>query len=493
MQPIPQKPISPPTFESFNNLPLTEQLHSILDIKDQSQQLTAVRSIASILQEKNFGPNGTSESHYFSLYTKDNKLPLNSSINIERLSLSHKAIEQLANHKYPLEILPIISHMIFEVKYPSDQFESMYKQCLNLKQSNKSNHIHICIFISGINKTDMRFKNDTNIYSIKLDSTVTEIEGGNLPIGMNGGGSFNGCSSLEEVTIPSSVNLIGNFSFSKCTSLTKISLPSSLTSIGNGVFFGCSSLTEITIPSSMKSIGGHCFNGCSKLNHISIPSGVTQIGPLCFNGCSSLTEIEIPSNLEVINANCFKDCSSLVRILIPASVKVISENAFHGCKALKEIQLPTSLESIGESAFSQCSSLMKCFLSSSIKYIHDDAFNGCSSLIDLSLGSSLKSIGKGSFLGCQSLKTLIIPSSVTSIGKGALFGCSSMILISVPDHLKLEETGLNQKVEIRRRNKANMNDMDRKMVFLGSKAPNSTWSNKHIQNVWGKTVTKGWF
>ena len=47
---------------------------------------------------------------------------------------------------------------------------------------------------------------------------------------------------------------------------------SQLESIGDYAFYGCSSLTEITLPSSLKSIGDSAFFGCSNLNTVTIES-----------------------------------------------------------------------------------------------------------------------------------------------------------------------------------------------------------------------------
>ena len=73
------------------------------------------------------------------------------------------------------------------------------------------------------------------------------------------------------------------FSFNFCSSLTSIAIPSSVTSIGDYSFFGCSSLTSIAIPSSVTSIGDYAFNSCSSLTSVVIPSSVTSIGDYAFN------------------------------------------------------------------------------------------------------------------------------------------------------------------------------------------------------------------
>ena len=90
--------------------------------------------------------------------------------------------------------------------------------------------------------------------------------------------TFEGCSSLTSIDIPSSVTTIGRSAFSGCTSLTSINIPSSVTEIGRGAFEGCSSLTSITFPSSVTTIGDYALEGCYSLISVTI---LAQTPPLC--------------------------------------------------------------------------------------------------------------------------------------------------------------------------------------------------------------------
>ena len=92
--------------------------------------------------------------------------------------------------------------------------------------------------------------------------------------------------------------------------MTSITLPTSLESIGNRAFADCSSLTSITLPETLTSIGNSAFEGCSSLTKIVLPEKVTIIGDSAFNNCSSLTTIDIHTNDEVsINISAFEGCS----------------------------------------------------------------------------------------------------------------------------------------------------------------------------------------
>lgn len=99
---IPQKSTISHTVESFNNLSLTDQLSTISNITDQSQQQMSIHSILSILHEM----NPTGGSHYLSLQTKDNKMPLNAGISLVSTIIRPPASKR-SSEKYS-KVLPYV-------------------------------------------------------------------------------------------------------------------------------------------------------------------------------------------------------------------------------------------------------------------------------------------------------------------------------------------------------------------------------------------------
>ena len=79
---------------------------------------------------------------------------------------------------------------------------------------------------------------------------------------------------VTNVTIGSSVTLIGDSAFSYCTNLTSVTIGSGITTIGNYVFYRCQSLASVTIPNSVSTIGSSAFTGCFSLT--SVHSAVTR-------------------------------------------------------------------------------------------------------------------------------------------------------------------------------------------------------------------------
>ena len=179
-----------------------------------------------------------------------------------------------------------------------------------------------------------------------------------------GGQAFEGCTGLENITIPDSVTEIGLEAFSGCTSLTNITIPDSVTEIGSSAFSGCSSLTAIDVEvgnNNYTSVNGVLFNkGKTELicypagktdKSYNIPNSVTSIGYSAFINCTSITSITIPDSVTSIDSSAFGGCSSLKSITIPNSVTSIGYYAFYGCTSLTSVTIPKSVTGIDDWAF----------------------------------------------------------------------------------------------------------------------------------------------
>ena len=101
------------------------------------------------------------------------------------------------------------------------------------------------------------FQFSKSLKKVTLPATLEKI----------GDEAFYYCNELVSIDIPTGVTSIGEYAFSKCN-IETINLPENLTSIGNGVFIDCASLTSITIPQNVTSIGDEAFNSCYSLSSI---------------------------------------------------------------------------------------------------------------------------------------------------------------------------------------------------------------------------------
>ncbi|EOD23277.1 hypothetical protein EMIHUDRAFT_239911 [Emiliania huxleyi CCMP1516] len=116
----------------------------------------------------------------------------------------------------------------------------------------------------------------------------------------------------------------------------QIDHPQLFTSIGGWAFARASSLTSISIPASVQSVGDYAFKG---------------IGDGTFEACSSLTSFDIPDSVTVIGSYAFSRCTSIKSVTIPTSVTAIGDGAFAGCPLLTGVSVPSSVTALGDQAF----------------------------------------------------------------------------------------------------------------------------------------------
>jgi hypothetical protein len=156
---------------------------------------------------------------------------------------------------------------------------------------------------------------------------------------------FENCSLLEKVTLPDSIEKIGDYAFCWCRNLEEIDLPDSIEEIGVGAFKNCSFLRKIKIPYKVRKIERNTFQFCHYLNKLTFGNRITEIGDNAFEECDSLTEITLPSSLVEIGSSAFEQCTSLKSVIIQDGLRVINDKAFYNCYRLT-LYIPDSVITI---------------------------------------------------------------------------------------------------------------------------------------------------
>jgi len=181
---------------------------------------------------------------------------------------------------------------------------------------------------------------------------------------------------------------------------------------------------NVTVPASV-SIGGKTYS-------------VTGIGENAFKGCSSLTSVTLPEGLKTIGHRGFDVCTSLESINFPSTLTSIGDHAFALCAALKgEIALPAGVTSLPIGAFAYCESITSLTLPSTFKTIGIETFLNCKSLETVNLPNGLTGIGESAFSVCGKLVSITLPQSLTDLGGNVFSGCSSLKSIAIPSGVKV--------------------------------------------------------
>ena len=270
---------------------------------------------------------------------------------------------------------------------------------------------------------------------------------------------------------PSNLRKLANYSFWTCSSLKEVTLPSSITNIGKA-FLACDSLETINVPANAKlttieedafksnqnlkhfnflgecpltTIEKNAFANLKQLTTFKMPKTVTDIQLNAFSGCSNLATVEFDpeADIQKIGAGAFADCG-LQRISIPKKVKEIAKEAFRNCTVLKKIEVTEFTTSIDPEAFKYCDQLTE------IKVSKDNTVYSSVGGYLLSkdkktlilfppgkandkftlLPPSIEKIGDNSFLDCRKLTNVTIPNKVKTIGKRAFGLCKNLKTIT---------------------------------------------------------------
>ena len=290
---------------------------------------------------------------------------------------------------------------------------------------------------------------------------------------------------LEEITLPSTLEKLGDNTFCGCLRLkvvwvrdgcrvnvkrcvndsvavlpmmmqgslslrdprmqSDVVIPEGVQEIGEGWFKRCKA-KSVTIPKSVKRIGPDAFCDCLQLARVTFApgSGLEEIGHGCFSA-SSIERIVIPKGLEKVPDRAFSSCRSLKEVTFEegSRLNAIEEYAFWGCTALAKIDFPEGLKGIGKNAFYCCERLKGVQFPDGLERIRERCFS-YSGLVRLVLPTGVSEIGAGAFQNCKQLKRARLregSSSVLGRLKAETFaGCENLEIVEIPNSVeRIEE------------------------------------------------------
>lgn len=256
-----------------------------------------------------------------------------------------------------------------------------------------------------------------------------------------GAGAFY-CSGLNNITFPRGVTKIYQGTFAYCDSLTSVHIPEGITEISVGImegernddtgaFDGCDNLREVSLPSTLKILGPYCFHSCNNLLNINIPSSVTKIGSCAFTN-SGITELVIPSSVVEYEDPIF-GCN-LTNLTIPIqllpmyvssdttieNLTIYGEGAIYDARQfqycdIKHVKIQTGCTYIGARAFNG-SKMSEITIPETVTVIDDAAFYNCKNLTNIYIHSEQPPVI--STLGCNNV-TIYVPTSAVDAYKEA--------------------------------------------------------------------------
>jgi hypothetical protein len=233
--------------------------------------------------------------------------------------------------------------------------------------------------------------------------------------------AFSHSEQLRAVTVPASVEILGNRCFDHCPNLVRVAFEakSKLRKIGEQAF-AFSGVQRFKITASVNEIDGSAFVGC-QLEAVSIDQGnrsfilrettlLTSDGTEIVRSFGIRRKIVVPREVEILQKSCFELLHTLTEVKFESGSKLrkIGRSAVAGCDSLSSIVLPPSVTEIEGSAFKDCIGLEDCLIDEDtiLEKIGQEAFAGCICLISFYVPKSVKVIGESCFRKCRSLYQL---------------------------------------------------------------------------------------
>lgn len=278
-------------------------------------------------------------------------------------------------------------------------------------------------------------------------------------------------SSVTYSSINYTVTSIGEKAFFNCTGITGVTLPNSLQNLGELSFYGCRH-TSIIIPPTVATIHENVFQGCIYLNTVYynainctfiysngqyynnpfdgsftlfIGEGVQSIPAYLFYDCSLLSgTLSLPSSLLSIGDYSFYQCSNITGCLtIPSAVTSIGQKAFQGCYGITSVAFNAtncqcSYYQFGVIANDHITSIT---IGENVQVIPDYFFGYCSGITELTIPGSVTTIGHHAFFSCSGITSLVIPNNVATIDSQAFAGCTGLVSVVLGNNLSVLNGG----------------------------------------------------
>ena len=204
------------------------------------------------------------------------------------------------------------------------------------------------------------FANCSNLTSAEFSNSITQIpndcfQNSGLTsfvvpqyLTTIGSSAFNS-TKITKLYLPATLTEIGTSAFANCANLTSVEGLSNtkITEIQTQTFDKCSNLYRVYLPSTVKTIGFWAFNNCSRLTNFTFGSSLEDIVRYAFFGCASLSNLEFPATLKSIGTQAFDLCAGITKITFKhtdMSNLDVAASAFNGTTSALQVYIQSGIQ-----------------------------------------------------------------------------------------------------------------------------------------------------
>ncbi len=165
---------------------------------------------------------------------------------------------------------------------------------------------------------------------------------------------------------------------------SSVEIPESLNDITvsrieTAAFLGNEKIRMVTIPQTIEEIGDWAFGNCTSLSFLEIENPDVRIGAAAFENTLWLDKQAAGVVYIGNNAYTYKgEIPADTTLVLQSYITGISDEAFAWQSHLETVEIPSGVVEIGDKAFYQCENLTSVTIPASVETIADDAFEGCS-------------------------------------------------------------------------------------------------------------------
>ena len=125
--------------------------------------------------------------------------------------------------------------------------------------------------------------------------------------------------TFDEFKYFTGLKTVERHAFNFNTTLESITLPSSIETIGFGAFKDCHNLVKVTIQEGLKTIKTCAFVNCRHLKTLVLPEGLVQIDSLFIEGCRNIKSVNIPDSVKYMSPTAFNECGESLNTIYISS------------------------------------------------------------------------------------------------------------------------------------------------------------------------------
>ncbi len=281
--------------------------------------------------------------------------------------------------------------------------------------------------------------------------TGTALESITIPDGVEeiGDDCYNGCIKAKQLTIGKGLKVAGRDPFLGCWDLQNITVDpaNTLYASKDGILYSkdmvtlikCpawrSAVTEVTLPSTVEKLGNGAFEYCEYITNIKLNEGLKEIGARAFHMCVSLKTLRFPATVEKIeDGSAFvllRDCKQYEvaegnthfetmldgQLLVDKAEKKVVSILY--TMATDKLTIPEGIEAIGDKA------MMVIYENNDTEYDYRGRGRYC-----VELPSTLKKVGVFAFSGTN-IRSAKIPDGVETIPQGCFDDCKKLNYVSL--------------------------------------------------------------